>query len=112
MNQIMTLCYATLAQLQHGTYRERVREEKGSYCERGVIALPVEHLLPALHVKAEVGEGDGGRVRVAGQQVPRPLVLHLIPLLPLLPAPLALLVPAERREGRTSIPGEACCLVV
>lgn len=62
--------------------------------------VPVQDLLAALHVEPEVREGHRGGVGVSGQQVPRPLVVHLLPLFPLLPPPLALLVPAATAEGK------------
>lgn len=66
---------------------------------RLVLCSPVKDLLPTLDVESEVREGDGGGVRVAGQEVPRPLVIHLLPLFSLLPAPLALLVPGTSRDA-------------
>lgn len=43
-------------------------------------------------------EGQRVGVAVPGQEVPGPLVVHLLPLFPLLPAPLALFVPARERK--------------
>lgn len=57
--------------------------------------LPVEDLIAALNVEAEVGEGNRAGARLAGNQVPGPVIPQLLPLLPFLPAPLALLIPAH-----------------
>lgn len=49
-------------------------------------------------------EGQRVGVAVPGQEVPGPLVVHLLPLFPLLPAPLALFVPArERKKNQNSL---------
>lgn len=66
------------------------------------MASPVQHFLAALHVEPEMGERQGGGVGIARQQVPRPLILHLLLLLPLLPSPLALLV-ARKQKGRAEV---------
>lgn len=64
-------------------------------CEKN---SPVQHLFPALDIETEVGKGQRSRVAIAGQEIPRPLILHLLPLLPLLPAPLALLIAGPHQQ--------------
>lgn len=68
---------------------------------------PVKDLITTLDVEAEVGEGNRAGSGLAGDEVPSTLIPQLLPLLPLLPAPLALLVPGlggKRRIGWVSEP--------
>ena len=61
--------------------------------------LPVQDFITALHVKPEVREGDGHRSVFPRDEVPGSVVRHLLALLSVLPAPLALLVPGRQRQS-------------
>ena len=61
--------------------------------------LPVQDFIPALHVKPEVREGDGHRSVFPSDEVPGSVIRHLLALLSVLPAPLALLVPGRQRPS-------------